>query len=198
MNTPVSPHKPVDTRAAILRTARELLLTRSYLGLSFQELADRVGIRKASLYHHFDSKEALGIAVFTDAGERFLRWAGGLMGRPPAEQVLAYIHMVREVIGASRRVCPIGATGGEWECLEPALQAAVRHFHQLQLDWLAEVMLKVNGGQPTAEALLSARQWAAQINAVCQGALISARLHDDAGMYDLAVAPLMERLGGQH
>ncbi|MEZ5706577.1 MAG: TetR/AcrR family transcriptional regulator [Burkholderiaceae bacterium] len=43
------------------------MLTRSYLGLNFQTLADQVGIRKASLYHHFASKEALGVALVDEA-----------------------------------------------------------------------------------------------------------------------------------
>ena len=32
--------------------------TRSFHGFSFQDIADEIGVRKASLYHHFDSKDA--------------------------------------------------------------------------------------------------------------------------------------------
>lgn len=201
MSATLSRHTQTDTRKLILRTARELILTRSYLGLSFQDLADRVGIRKASLYHHFPSKEALGIEVLTDSQRRFVAWAEGLAGEPPHAQLLAYIRMFRDVIGAGSKVCPIGATGGEWDCIEPALQATVRHLHRTQLDWLGGVALRLNvpaGQKAAAVDETQAQQWAAQVSAICQGALLNARLHGDVAMFDTAVAPLTSRLGTTH
>jgi TetR/AcrR family transcriptional regulator, transcriptional repressor for nem operon len=43
----------------IVSEARELFRERGYAGASMQDLADRVGIKKASLYTRFASKEAL-------------------------------------------------------------------------------------------------------------------------------------------
>jgi TetR/AcrR family transcriptional repressor of nem operon len=201
MSTLISRHTQTDTRKLILRVARELLLTRSYLGLSFQDLADRVGIRKASLYHHFASKEALGIELMNDSLSRFTRWTEGLADLPPAEQILAYIGMFRDTIGAGQRVCAIGATAGEWDCIEPALQQAVRRFHRTQTDWLASVALQLEGplqAPSSAQGALSAAQWAAQVNAICQGALINARMHGDITVFDTTVAPLRSRLSAAH
>ena len=53
----------MSTRENILDAAQDLIQTRSFHGFSFQDVADRVGIRKASLYHHFDSKDAVALAV---------------------------------------------------------------------------------------------------------------------------------------
>jgi TetR/AcrR family transcriptional repressor of nem operon len=200
MNQVISRHTQTDTRKLILRKARDLLLTRSYLGLSFQELADRVGIRKASLYHHFASKEVLGIELMADSRARFVQWAAGIGHLPAAEQLLTYIRMFRDLIGAGEKVCPIGATGGEWDCIEPALQVAVRQFHQTQLDWLASVAAQLPDRlmlMTASEQALSADQWAAQLSAVCQGALINARLHADVGMFDMSVAPIKSLLSAQ-
>lgn len=187
MNQTISRHTKTDTRQLILRIARELLLTRSYLGLSFQELADRVGIRKASLYHHFASKEVLGIALMDDSVERFRWWTGKIAQQTPADQLIAYTRMFRDFIGAGQMVCPIGATGGEWECIEPALQDAVRRLHRTHLDWLAAVAARLEG---QTDATLSPEQWAAHISATCQGALINARLYGDLALFDASVAPL--------
>src|SRR5690606_10378660 len=128
-----------DTKLSILRAARELIQTRSYLGLSFQELADRVGIRKASLYHHFPSKEALGIAVLERGIEQFDKWAARVTGTPQV-QLSAYIAMFRDVLGAGHRMCPGGAMGAGWDCIEPGLQQAVRQLRQRQIDWLTVVI----------------------------------------------------------
>jgi AcrR family transcriptional regulator len=43
----------------IIRAAQEYLETRGYFGMSMDDISERVGISKATLYQHFDSKEAL-------------------------------------------------------------------------------------------------------------------------------------------
>ena len=52
-----------DTRQRILDVAEQLLLERGYAGFSYQDIADAVGIRKASIHHHFPAKEDLGRAI---------------------------------------------------------------------------------------------------------------------------------------
>ena len=53
-------------RAEILEQARTLFLDKGYAGTSMSALAKACGIQKASLYHHFPSKEALFIACVTE------------------------------------------------------------------------------------------------------------------------------------
>lgn len=47
------------SRQDIVAAARELFRTQGYAGASMQDLADRVGLKKASLYSRFPHKEAL-------------------------------------------------------------------------------------------------------------------------------------------
>lgn len=180
-----------DTRLSILRAARELIQTRSYLGLSFQELADRVGIRKASLYHHFPSKEALGIAVLERSVRQFDDWVGQLGGSPQA-QLQAYILMFRDVLGAGKRVCPGGALGPGWDSIEPGLQQAVRQMRQRQIDWLTVVICQIK--RSGSKATTTPAQIAAEVFAVCQGALLSARITGRSSDFDEALAPLVTQL----
>ncbi|GCE04727.1 TetR/AcrR family transcriptional regulator [Dictyobacter aurantiacus] len=48
----------------ILQATQELLLERGYYETSMGEIAQRVGVAKGTLYQHFESKEALMIALF--------------------------------------------------------------------------------------------------------------------------------------
>lgn len=50
---------PQSSRQRIIATARDLFVERGYAAVSMQQIADAAGLRKASLYHHFKSKEAL-------------------------------------------------------------------------------------------------------------------------------------------
>lgn len=57
----------------ILRVAAEVLGERGYQGTSLEEVADRLDLAKASLYHYFDSKEALFSACLGTAAEEVIR-----------------------------------------------------------------------------------------------------------------------------
>jgi len=62
-------------RDLILEAATRLFAERGYEGASMADLAESVGLRKASLFHHFASKDALYNAVF----ERLVHNLGGLV-----------------------------------------------------------------------------------------------------------------------
>jgi len=50
---------PEDTQEEILQAAFEVLQEQGYSGLSIQRIADKVGLQKASIYHHYSDKDDL-------------------------------------------------------------------------------------------------------------------------------------------
>ena len=170
------------TRAQILRVARHLIQTRSYLGFSFQDIADQVGIRKASLYHHFASKEQLGVAVMRASTQGFKAWSGAL-GGTPQDKLDASFAMYRKALHAGQAVCPAGALAPGWDCINEELRHAVRELRAAQILWLAGVLGALRGKQAAAVT-------PAAVFAVCQGALLSARMTGRAADFDEAIAPL--------
>lgn len=178
-----------DTRSQILRVARSLIRTRSYLGFSFQDIADEIGIRKPSLYHHFACKEALGVEVLRQATAAFEAWAATT---PPAprSKLTAYFNMYRNGLHAGRGICPAGALACGWDCIDADLRAAVRSLRDAQIFWLNGVLSAI-GMRGRKQ---SARDTAAFVFAACQGALLSARMTGAVEDFDAAVAQVRSAL----
>ncbi len=65
------PANPLSQRE-ILALARPVIAERGVDGVSIREVAELAGIRKASLYHHFESKQALYKAMMDDVVESLL------------------------------------------------------------------------------------------------------------------------------
>lgn len=61
------------TKQLILDKALELFTDKGYEGSSMDDIATAVGIRKASLYAHFDGKERIFSAIFDDILEEYTR-----------------------------------------------------------------------------------------------------------------------------
>lgn len=158
------------TRDKVLAVARQFIQTRSYLGFSFQDVADAVGVRKPSLYHHFPSKEVLGAEVLKGAKEAFRRWAQSVADRTPADQLEAYIRMYRNDLRAGERICPGGSFIAGWDCIEDELRQSVREIRAEQVLWLAGVLGALLPAGTPASSLAS------YVFASCQGALSTARI----------------------
>lgn len=171
-----------NTRQQILHVARNLIQTRSYLGFSFQDIADAVGLRKPSLYHHFRSKQALGVEVLRDATDAFRRWAASTPS-VPGRKLSAYFTMYRNGLHAGRAVCPAGALAPGWDCIDSQLRDAVRALRATQIRWLTEVLSGLN-----PRGRRSAAKRAAFVFAACQGALLSARMTGAVQDFDVAIA----------
>ena len=63
------PHDSGATRAALLRTARELFDEVGYEGATTREIGERAGVDPALIARYFESKEGLFLAAIAEPGE---------------------------------------------------------------------------------------------------------------------------------
>ncbi len=87
-----------DVRAQILKAATRLLAARGFDGTTLQAVADEVGIRKPSVLHHFESKEALRAGVLDDILGHWGRRVPQLL-RTATERKSPFVEIMRELTG---------------------------------------------------------------------------------------------------
>lgn len=163
MNTPTE-LSPSALRIADV--AQALVQQVGYNGFSFEHISQAVGMRKASIHHHFSSKVVLGVAVvkrYTLQFEDALGQVDTALSAPNA-RLLAYADLFETAFGHDHRLCVCGMLGAESSSLDEALNTEVRGFFEMNLNWLQKVFQEgLNSGewrqqhsaQDLAETLLS-------------------------------------------
>ena len=185
----------MDTRQRILDSAQRLTQTRSFHGFSFQDIADEVGVRKASLYHHFDSKDDVAVAMLKRAADWVRAELKKTEGREPKERLEAYFDIFHQIYGRAERMCPGGSFAAVFDAVSSPVQTAVHRFAKMHVDWLEDVVRDgVEQGQFTVGDQRP-RDVAAQIAAAVQGALLVGRLSSDRHVLDVVVEGMRRYLG---
>lgn len=130
-----------DTRSQLLSEAEFLIRTRGYAAFSYADLAERVGIRKASIHHHFPTKESLGVTLID---EYLIRFEKDLQRITTGEssvdaRLTAYAKLFSSGLkGGMLPLC--GALSAEIAALPTSLKNRVRIFFEIHLDWLKLVL----------------------------------------------------------
>lgn len=171
-------------REQILTSAQRLVQQRGFNGFSYADIADEVGIRKASLHHHFPTKTDLGIALidgYTQQLDNELHRISGAYGQADA-QLKAYIAIFRASLEASR-MCLGGMLATEALTLDPAILPNLKRFFNRNTEWLAE-MLAVGSAQQLFVLTGTAADHARMLLSALQGALLVARATGDHDAFE--------------
>lgn len=115
----------VRLRQDIVDAATDVFSTLGYHRASMQDVADAVGMRKASLYHHVRKKEDLLFAIHEDLiDELVAQTTEALNGETtPSEKLAAAMHAAMRFIGANRGAVRVflqefGAVSGDrWDVI---------------------------------------------------------------------------------
>lgn len=172
-----------DRAEAILDAAEIRARRQGYFGFSFRDLAGDIGIKSSSVHYHFQSKEALAIALAKRYTDRFMAHLGSPAdpGTNAADRLRHYISAYRHSLTADRSMCLCGMFGAEIDALPDTVRREVRRFFDLNQAWL--VAMLEGGMQQPGEGGGSIER-ATQILASLEGGLLLARAQDDVGLFD--------------
>ncbi|MCM2349921.1 MAG: TetR/AcrR family transcriptional regulator [Bacteriovoracaceae bacterium] len=162
-----------STKTELLHAASRMLLSKGLNGFSLQELATSQNIKKASLYHHYPSKNALAIELYRFYQEAFLTWVEKYRHLSAEKQIINYAEKLTTWICEKKRVCPVGALSLEWQLVDPELQKEIKKLHEIQKNWLTSLYKEIDIKIPRAEAVMCTM-------ALLQGSIQLARINDDS------------------
>ncbi|MBN1202892.1 MAG: TetR/AcrR family transcriptional regulator [Anaerolineae bacterium] len=81
---------------AILEALETLSAKQGFASVTMDDLAEAVGISKATLYQHFDSKDAMLVHLMTQHSDRFIDWLVTTADQPPVERLRRVMHYLME------------------------------------------------------------------------------------------------------
>ena len=167
-----------NTRERILDVGQDLVQRRGINGMSFQDLSDAVGIRKASVHHHFASKTDMVAALLDRYRSEFGREIKPIIGsrKPAAAKLRAYFGLFTDTLEqpGNDKGCLCGMLAAELLSLEAENAEQVRGFFRENYRFIEQIL---NEGRSDA-SLAFAGDTAAMARLVfsaLEGALLVAR-----------------------
>jgi TetR/AcrR family transcriptional repressor of nem operon len=185
-----------STADDILACARSLIIEGGYNGFSYADIADVVGIRKASIHHHFPSKvDLVRTLVFRyreDARAGFAELER--TAADPRAQLANYVGYWESCIrDESAPFCVCALLAGELPVLPAEVASEVRLHFETLARWLASALER--GAESGVFRLTGSPEAEAQaFMAGVHGGMLSARVQGNPHVFNVVTAALLEHL----
>ena len=188
----------MDTKTALLDCAEDAVRARGYDGFSFADLAVAVGIRKASVHHHFPKKSDLALALIDRYSARFFDTLDQITRTHATggARLRAYVGACRDALDGGAKLCLCIAFCPGRDGLSDAVLAALDRFHVTVAAWLAD-SFAVGGADATITAVTDPMTEADACLAQMEGAQLIARAAGNVQRFDAGVAGLLQRLSAE-
>ena len=184
------------TATRIRETAHDLIADRGYFGFSYADIAEAIGIRKASIHHHFPSKVDLVVATLKEYRGKMVEAAGSLDHNvtDPLQRLKLYVQHWAECVKSNNRpICIAALLSSELPALPEEIQVEVQlHFRYL-VSWV-KATLKEGASSGNLRLQLSTEVEAQSFVALVHGAMISARALGSSDTFNSITKGALDRL----
>jgi TetR/AcrR family transcriptional regulator, transcriptional repressor for nem operon len=185
----------MDTKTALLNCAEDAARARGFDGFSYADLAVSVGIRKASIHHHFPTKADLALALIERYSTNFFAVLDqiAIAHKTGGLRLKAYVAACREALDNGNKLCLCIALCTGRDGLSADVLEKLDAFHVTVTAWLADAFAtgKVDA---TIAAAVDPEAEAHACLAQMEGAQLIARAAKDVRRFDAAVAGLLARV----
>lgn len=171
-----------EARARLLAAARDLVRRNGFAGTSVDDLCAAAGVTKGAFFHHFASKEALGVALVQDWTET----TGAMFAAhpyntapDPLDRVFAYLDLRRSLLAVPLPdfTCVAGTTVQETYLSAPAIRQAAAASLDSGAGHVRAHLAQALAAHPVAG--VTADSLARQFQVAVQGGIILAKAAGD-------------------
>lgn len=172
-----------DARTRLLEAARDVIRERGFTATSVEDLCKAAGVTKGAYFHHFKTKEDLGVAAaayWAETTSAFFQDAPYHDHADPYDRIIGYVEFRKQIIDGdlAEFTCLVGTMAQEVYDTHPAIRdacAASIFGHAATLEPDIAAIMKARG----IKADWTPASLAAHTQAVLQGAFILAKATGD-------------------
>lgn len=133
-----------DTKSKILDVAQDLIQRLGVNAMSYHHISEAVGIRKASIHHHFPTKEDLLIEVLKRYQVGFTKIVDQIVNSDlsPSTKLRRYMELFEATLqeGNHDKACLCGMLGAELTTIGSSSAELVKSFYKENEDKLVEIL----------------------------------------------------------
>lgn len=184
----------MDRKEHILDSAETLVRTRGFDGFSYADIEKDVGIRKASIHHHYSNKAALSLALVQRYSSRFMDTLTSirLENTKASDQLSSYLDAYFDALSGGSTTCLCVALSAGRDSLSPPVLKELNQFNNDSIDWLEHLFILANKDGSIIN-VVDPRMEATATLALAEGAQLIARAAKDTTRFKAAVAGLRAR-----
>jgi len=169
-----------ETAEKLMDLAEVHIRESGYSGFSFRDLAAQIGIKSASVHHHFPTKAIMVASVARRYGERFFANVAPEPGAKRDDVIGTYKKAFREAFMEDGNMCLFGVLGIETGNLSQEVSGEILRFFQRCVDDLAS---RIGGAEAKVRAF--------HVLATLEGGMMLARTYGNIAAFDQAVSGLV-------
>ena len=148
----------------------------SFISMSLQALSQQAGIKKATFFHHFPSKNQLAVSTLQFASDLLRDYFSQASHLSPIKQLHHYVQLFEYYLEPTQKVCPSVGFIVDIERHSTEVIQLVKEYQELHIHHLTKVLLL-----GIKQGMLQLQEYQASglargIYFMLQGALVSARL----------------------
>ena len=168
----------IDRKKQIIELSIELVKEYGYDSFSYATLSKNLGITKASIHHHFSTKDDLGLALCTYIYEHMKVTFDAILIKNTSalKKLQEYLRLYEKMMDNGNKICPVASLQAEAQVISKDMQKMVANIDDIESQFIEKILLEgknsnefILGGNLTIEAISMA--------ASLKGALLYARIH---------------------
>ncbi|MFT9371449.1 TetR/AcrR family transcriptional regulator [Paenibacillus polymyxa] len=184
-----------NTVQEIMDIGLTLVQERGYNGFSYADIAEAIGIRKASIHYHFPSKQDLVQAVLNRYRREFMAKLQQINDQPLSwrQKIQSFFLLYREPLENNTKLCLCSMMAAELNSFPIEIRDELNLFFDANTLWVENVL---DQGKSAGEFTFSnaALEQAKMLIAFVQGAQLLSRTSSEKGYFDSLVLSYMATL----